>query len=617
MAFNREAAKQAGYTDAEIDAYLASKSQPESPLAAAAGRAVQTGQEHLDAATPGRTLTELGGGIVGAAVAGKVLPGTQKVGQTLGAGVARMTGAGLGGAAAELGYQGATGEALDPEKAVSAGGRQLAFEGVGQAVMRAINRLIKPSRVGVEASTEKAATAFKEVGGEFLPHQLIPEHKGFGLATGIAQGGVGGGRIDAVLKKQSEALKPLSERIADKLADQSVRELDDSEIGALLVDTIEGGKGAYEAAGTKMYQALDQASGGVKVSMVPVVEAAEAELKSFAGIKNVGKSGGLSQMMKRLISFSKIDAKSGVRTFEDLSFEQAQELRSELAAVKRKAVNPKERRAYAKMVSVVDDAMEQSASGSPELVENWRAVNAFYKDGKRVFDNKFMARLLNETMAAEKVGEAIAASGNVTTIKQVQEALKYAKGVDPSLDTGKAMDAVRAGWFSNITAGSAAQGELSGGVLSAKLSNPKVQRTMRALYTTEQREAIMQFADVAKRIQTAPKGGGDVLIKLTQAGQGAAVGAMLFGGSAASPVAVPVLMAPKLLARLLTSPKIAGWLTRGAKLPTGSPAGAGLISRILHSAAELAESGELTLPADWQPPAAMQPGSPASMIQAR
>lgn len=619
MAFDREGAKAAGWTDEEIDAYLAKK-QTDSPLAAAAQRSVEAGQAEIDAATPGRTLTEMVGGIGGAVVAGKLVPGASKVGQTLGSGIARMVGAGAGGAAAELGYQATTGEQLDTNKALEAGTRQFAFEGVGQGAMRAVNRLIKPTRMAVEPGVQQAEQAFKGAGGEFLPHQLVPEHRGIGLVTGIAKEGVGGGRVSASLKQQQEALKALSEKTADKLADQTLRDLDDSEIGELLVDTIEGGKGAYEAAAKKMYQSLD--SSGVKVSMAPVVQEAEAVLKGFADIKNVGKTGSASQTMKRLLSFSKTNEKTGVQTFEDLSFEQSQELRSELVAAKRQAKNPKERRAYAKLSVTLDQAMEQSAlkSGHPTLADDWRAVNAFYKDGKRVFDNKFIARLMSDDVAAEKVGEMIAASGNVTTIRQVQEALKYASVPTTktgTLDTSRAMSAVRAGWFSSAVLGASTKGSLSGDVLSTRLANPKVQRTMQALYTPEQREAIMQFAEVAKMTQTAPKGGGEMLIKLTQASQGAAVAAMFFGGSAASPVAVPVLIAPNLLSRMLTNPTVAGWLTRGVKLPLGSPARAGLASRILNSAVELAQQGELQLPADWQPPTEMQPGSPASMIQER
>jgi len=619
MAFDeagfRQAAKAAGKTDEEIDAYLASKQAPTgglSALAPAAERAVQKGEQAIGE-SDARTLTELAGGIAGAAVAGRI-PGAAKVGQAVG----RMAGAAVGGAASEAGFQAATGEQLDPGKMVAAGGRQAAFEGVGQVAMRAINRLIKPTRMPIEAGTEQAAQAFKEVGGEFLPHQLVPEHRGIGFVSGVAESGIGGaGRMAAAGKRQQIAVQKLSERTAEKLADQSLRELTDEEIGALLQDTLQGGKAAYEAAGHKMYQALD--TSGVKVDMTPAVDVAAGVLKRFAEIKNVGKTGAASQMMKRLQGFASVDPTTKQRTVQSITFEQAQSLRSEIAAAKRQAKNPGERRAYAELVTAVDESMEAAAinSGHATLADDWRAANAFYKEGKRVFDNKFLARLLKEEMPAEKIGETIAASGNVTTIKQVQEALKYAKQVDPSLNVEKAMNAVRAGWFTNALATASTKGPLSGEVLATRLSNPKVQRTMHTLYTPEQREAIMQFAQVAKMTQASPKGGGEVLIKLTQAGQGAAVGAMLLGGSAASPVAVPILIAPNLLSRMLTNPKTASWLTRGAKLPLGSPARAGLATRILNAAVEIAQDGELTIDPSWQAPAAAQPGSPANMIQER
>src|SRR3972149_6737329 len=102
MAFNREAAKAAGYTDEEIDAYLASLTASNTAMSPDPLKTGTTDIEALreEASMPitARTGAELAGGIAGGAVAGRLGPGAGKGGATGGQGVGRggPVGAGRG-----------------------------------------------------------------------------------------------------------------------------------------------------------------------------------------------------------------------------------------------------------------------------------------------------------------------------------------------------------------------------------------------------------------------------------------------------------------------------------------------------------------------------------------
>ena len=624
MALDREAAKAAGYTDNEIDAYL-------SALVPAAERAVEAGEAKIGEATPGRTLTELGGGIVGGLIAGAATRGKgtaagKVAGETLVKGAARVLGAGAGGAGAELGYQAGAGEPVQPERAIWAGVRQMTAEGLGQGATRVVNRVIQPSRVAADVEAARLAPGFKAAGGEFLPHQAKPESGVFGWMTGAAEGGwFSATRMKHAGVQQEAAVKRLSESVADALSTKMLREVDPEDAAVALASTVFGGKEVHAEIRRQMFADLD--TSGIRVALPVSVTGAGNKVLPLT--ENMTRTMGqlLARTAPAKAKVEAVAAKPLVDQFgkpaaveaapKGLTFERAQDLRSQLIARAGETRDPVLRGQYKLLAKAVDGQMEKAATelGDEGFVEAWRAANAFHKEGKRVFDNKFIANLASDPVVAEKFGEQIAGLGGAEParkIRMAKEALTYAKQVAPNLDVKQSLDSIRAGWFQTRLATASKTGELQAGGLLSSLNQPKTQRLMRELFEPEQHTLIMDFAKTAQIAQRKPEGGGQMLVQLMQPGGLVLGGTLAVGGSvtAGGALGATAILAPPVVARLLTNPKTAKWLTYGLNTPLRSPARGGLYTRILASAAEMAQQGEIQITF----PAGQEPGSPQSQI---
>lgn len=610
MPFNRALAKQDGWSDEEIDAYLASRvsSMPE-----IAPSALMTGTEDVEAlredagtTMSARSLAELGGGIVGGAVASKLVPGTGKIGQTVGSMVARVAGTGIGGAAGDVAAQAAGDGPIDLREASQAGARQASLEGAGQIFSRVINRGIRPIRGGGEVSSDllNVDASLKTKGSQLLPGQLKPKSGALSWLTGISEGGwFSSTRMKEASEKQHEAVTKLSESVADQLSSKMLREETPEDAATALADTIFGGKEGHAAIRKQMYSDLDT---------FDVTVTLPTELK--AGGKPVPLTKHDQGMLKRLLA--RTEPAQGPTA---LTFERAQDLRSQLIAEGKETKDPVLRGRAKLLAKAVDEAMEQAASANPQLLEGWRAANAFTKDGKRAFDNKFIATLSSDPTVAEKFGEQIAGVGGAEPSRKIhliKEAMEYASKSVPDFNREKAkdaMDSIRAGWFQARLKKASRQGPLEGGAFLSSINDPKTQRLMRELFEPKQHKAIMDFARVAHEVSIKPENQGRMMIQLLQAG-GLAGGVSLATGSltAGGAAGLTALIAPSLVSRVLVSDRGAVWLTRGLNVKLTSPARAGLSARLLNAAVELAQPGELQI----QFPPGQEPGSAAAMIQA-
>ena len=96
-------------------------------------------------------------------------------------------------------------------------------------------------------------------------------------------------------------------------------------------------------------------------------------------------------------------------------------------------------------------------------------------------------------------------------------------------------------------------------------------------------DAAYKLDEVARLMQDkATKLSGGMMIQLIQAGAIMQLGEAITTGTTAalSPISGAALIAPPILARILTNPMTARWLVQGMKLPKGSKEMFGLAGRI-------------------------------------
>ena len=102
------------------------------------------------------------------------------------------------------------------------------------------------------------------------------------------------------------------------------------------------------------------------------------------------------------------------------------------------------------------------------------------------------------------------------------------------------------------------------------------ERAMRELFGKEGTDSLIRFATSLREIQKAnPVSEGKLAIQFTQMGAVLAVGTGQFKKEAAG-----LLIGPKLLAKIITSPKGNDWLLRGAKMSKDSPEWGSLATKI-------------------------------------
>jgi hypothetical protein len=234
-----------------------------------------------------------------------------------------------------------------------------------------------------------------------------------------------------------------------------------------------------------------------------------------------------------------------------MSFADAAELRSRLIKESSMAEGKDvARKMAAQGVSSIDSAMEQAAKtagGDAEKV--WREANSFYKEGKKTFDNDFMANLIKQGKEQpELVGKKLFQNGEITQIKMAKDVLKN----DP-----KTFQSMKAGWLEDVlTNTKKADGSLVGNTFFRQLKGMG-DDTLKEIFNGSELAMIRKFEEASTRTQKlGSAGGGSILIQLMQAG---ALGGAITGAWFKDPDIVAgglaVLIAPKVMAHMIVNPK--------------------------------------------------------------
>jgi hypothetical protein len=546
-------------------------------------------------------IPEIAGSVVGGAMALPAAAAATLVGGPY-AGLAVESGAqGLGGAAGgalKQVYQQVTGSPNAPQTS-GAAMKELGTDFVagaagavigrgmtaaGEAVLKPVTNALRPTLI---AGANSIKEAFKAVGGKFLPAQ-ITDNAVLDFAENFVESTFTGGDIIRVFKKnQQQGLAKMADSIVDTFSN-TLNATGAEEGGKLALQGLVDGETAFKAAAKTLYSQVDEATKEAAVSTLGMKQIAADLSKELATTKGIASTAETAKILKIVKSLD-----------DDLPFTAAHEVRSQLRAKLKDLAEVQgegfAKIAYSKLSGGVDEAMKNAASSlGGEAQKLWKVADPFYREGVEVFNNKLITQLAKKEPA--RLGEAIFAKGNVATIQNVKAALKKSgeltKNPEMYDDIYKNL---QAGHFDGLlkSATDPSTGSLNGKAFLKAISDPKSSRTLEAMYSPEQMTAIRKFAEVADTVasKSAGKGGG-IAGAMTQVGGAGTIasgifsdsehkGKMVLGG-------VSILFAPYALARLMTSPAGAKFLTEGVQATVGGmgKTGASAIGNLISYATE-------------------------------
>jgi hypothetical protein len=478
-------------TEAEIDEIAASfkaeaapvtASTPIKPAAPSIVEMVmgetQRGQEAL-----GRARQDFAKGAV------ENLPGIAAIGVPLAVSastgpLAPVTLAGLsiaGGMAGEASRQQLQGEPLSVQKIGQEGLLGAVGEGIGQLVSRGVPATIRGIKsvlgVGEEAPRSTFPLPERELAqqtvqalGETIPASRVGGELGQ-LFEGVSRAGVGAGTFAAAEARIGQAMQRELDTITNNVASMPMT---DVQTGEALKVALESAEQKVKQAVAPFYNQVIPARGrNVPVDLKALSTEAKQTMSKALSMSQSGKTplGLEAEDVGLLKQLSDVKA--------NMTFAEAHELRSNLLAQSRKLESkygPDNdfSRLVKGAIKTVNEQMDAAAEAfDPELKRLYKKTSSEYRDAMSTLYDKTVVKVLNKN--PEKVGDALAVSGNVTEALKVRQALALArKNKVPGVDAIE--ENLMRSYLQQISKGM--DGNLNDFVaLGDKLRDPKFRRT--------------------------------------------------------------------------------------------------------------------------------------------
>lgn len=442
-------------------------------------------------------------------------------------------------------------------------GIDLAMSGTVGAVKKGYRALNPKTPPLLEEGAAEAQRLLSTKGARLTPGQILKD-RGEGTLEGTLQGTIGGGKVlNKIYRSADEALGAIRDDILT-----SANKMTRKQRGELILDTLNGGNKALDDISEVLYKNLDKKiTKGVNYS--PVKDAARDILNKYAGIGNVGLSDDAGNIVKQIAT-----DKLNVKSFSDMRF-----LRSQLLAESRRLKGKDDgvaRRIIGDFVDKIDDTMEQSAKGT-DAYDEYRKVSNFYRKSVSKLNDDVVLGLARKQ--PEDIGDALYIAGTVSEINKTKIALKRALSLQKAKGGGLNFGAVdkeyqdiigkvREGYIQQLLHSKGAlnvEGGTSGDALFKSLKDVKTRETMNALLDPTQVKTLENFAEASRLAQKRPDSIAPIFAQILQAGGLASgVTGIVAGDTETKALSAlglgAVLGGPKLIAKIITRPKIANQL---------------------------------------------------------
>lgn len=430
-------------------------------------------------------------------------------------------GSGLGAGFAEAGkqaYEGTPsftglGEAIVKEAAYDAAGN-IVFNVAGRTLKFGAD-LVKKA-FGSQAAApinpaEAANLLLKQYGGNLTTFQKT-EGELTGIGESLARTAV---TSKGIFKKfdaaNEEAINLAKSDTLDQISNVAY---DSVKAGENIATAVKRGEAALKARVNPFYKALDDA-GGPKVDIVPLKNTAEYMLKSkaLAGAFDEGEK----TLLTQIANFGSAVAGKGKVTGVNFSVAQdtlsqfksklrdlqrADQPNTELVATLTKFVNSIEgqmaKAAKSSNAPAINFTNRSATEKAGTLYDQYRYYSTMYRDSLGELYNETTAKLLSKD--AEKVGQSIFASGNVTAFKDVVQSIARAKKLNPNMSVGDTISQVRRGYLENLL-----KSEGSYPKLLERLRNDEaLRRTFSTVLNKDQQKAVKGLLEASEYAARRP-----------------------------------------------------------------------------------------------------------------
>lgn len=407
----------------------------------------------------------------------------------------------------------------------------------------------KPAEVMEGAG--KAQEMMKQQGSFLTPGQVSPRSTQ-GLLEGTFRTGLlSRGIIEGQYEAQDAALKAIKGEFLNP------NRLDPVQRGQLILDALKGGNRALDAASGKLYGELDNiaTATGASVDITPIQQAAQKIVEQQKRISNVGLTDQGGEILNKLVQGNK-----------SLSFADAHALRSSLLARSRGLESGDlAKRNIDTFVDILNKQMEQGAKAAGgDLWDKYQNVSKFYKESINKLNDDYILSVAKRR--PEEIGEALYQAGNVTGVQKMQVALRRAAALDRNINYKKVMDNVKEGFVEKLLNKLNTSGETQGTALLRDFEDRKMRQSINALLSPEMAEKLKTFAQASKMAQSRPEGVAPILTSMVQASAVVGLGGYVLGGGdpEALGLAAPVILGPRVMAKLLMRPGMADKLIMAA-----------------------------------------------------
>ena len=454
-------------------------------------------------------------------------------------------------------------------------------EGIGQAGIK----LAAPFAKKVTAEGLEALKALK---GKVLPSQVTDAWL-LDIADNIATGAlIGGGKMAGTRTVQQQAIDVLAEQTANRIGTAVSME----EAGTAFMAALDTSVEKFGKAASKLYDVVDATTTEAVVPTSGLLQFTEAELTKRGGAVPrtlTGKSG--QEMLTEFHALAKdIVKETPASTLVDefgrplreattaelprfITFSSANFMRQQLNAKIRQFNFEHDSVASGvaqQIVKRLDGMMENAAKTlTPAGYRAWRFATAFYKEGIARYQSKVI-RELADNHPSKLIDALMVSRAAVEPIRAARKAIEPA-----------AWEKVRGAAAGRLIEGATKENLVHGDLLAQQLrtlGKPAV----RELFGGDA-EDLYRLARVIQTVQGPQATGiGKMFIQLQQARGLTQAAAGAFGlASGNVGWVVPVLLAPEVIARVMTHPKGIKWLTTGIELGPTSKAGARALGQLI------------------------------------
>jgi len=373
-----------------------------------------------------------------------------------------------------------------------------------------------------------------------------------------AEGGIG---VGSKFKTIADAQQQYMDEQIDALI-RSQSRLSTEQTGDLMHNLIENTRVASSEAYQKVFDALETAGQGVKISIQGIRNFATAgKYEAMEGLtksaKAIAARGGKVPFLDSQIKSAYDDILSLTPNMSfTTAFKKLKSLKNRLTALKGDPATANDP-AVAELAGVVrnfeEQMLKQAGKAKPELVEQYtKAMQAYSKSQRTLFNDTMIEALKKDP---ELVARTLLSPGRTTPVKDIKRLVAEAKKLKKSGEfkgtVSDPLNGLRRSFLEGALSGEGGKGIEQMRGLESKLADPEFRRTFEALFDAQ---TVGKIDKLIKQAQILSRGPGGELALSIRSRQASGAEAVINPkrGLTDKAVGVVVAMLPNMMAKYIT-----------------------------------------------------------------